>query len=70
MTNKQFKAWRKRLGFSQTDAALALDISKRMIGYYDNGFKIPTAVSLACRYLESLQTAQLAEMLQRARIGR
>jgi len=45
----EFKAWRLALGLTQTEAADALGISKRMVIYYEQGrYPVPKSVSLAC----------------------
>ncbi|MBK1624275.1 helix-turn-helix domain-containing protein [Afifella marina] len=54
MTPDQFKAWRKKLGMKQKEAADRLGLKKRMIQYYETGerdgkkVKIPKSVRLAC----------------------
>jgi len=56
MTSEQFKAWRKHMGFSQTEAGASLGLSKSTIEMYDSGLRkadktpidIPKAVELAC----------------------
>ena len=41
MTPQDFKAWRKRLGLTQAQAAERLYITTRMVQYYEAGRKIP-----------------------------
>jgi len=54
MKPAEFKAWRKRLGLKQKEAAEVLGLKKRMIQYYEKGMrdgkkvKIPKTVELAC----------------------
>ena len=54
MTPERFRAWRKRLGLKQKEAADRLGLKKRMIQYYEKGerdgepVEIPKAVRLAC----------------------
>uniref|UniRef100_UPI003BA90AAF helix-turn-helix domain-containing protein n=1 Tax=Stappia sp. TaxID=1870903 RepID=UPI003BA90AAF len=54
MTPERFRAWRKRLGLKQKEAADRLGLKKRMIQYYEKGARdgrpveIPLAVRLAC----------------------
>lgn len=54
MTPGQFRAWRKRLGLKQKDAADLLGLKKRVIQYYEKGkrdgknVEIPRTVELAC----------------------
>ena len=54
LTPKQFKEWRKHLGFKQKEAAERLGLNKRMIQYYEKGerdgkkVEIPLYVRLAC----------------------
>lgn len=63
MTGPDLKAWRARLGYTQTAAAAALDISVSQIADYESGHKrgtdrtapIPRHVELACFALEHLQ---------------
>lgn len=53
MTAEGFKAWRKRLGLSQREAARQLGISERQVGYFDHGEKpIPYLDALAIEALE------------------
>ncbi len=58
MTPADFKDWRKAMGFTQTGAAEALDMSVQMIKLYEAGVKpngqpvvIPRTVALSCRAL-------------------
>lgn len=54
MTPERFRAWRKRLGLKQKEAADHLGLKKRMIQYYERGHRdghavvIPKTVRLAC----------------------
>jgi DNA-binding XRE family transcriptional regulator len=53
MTARQFKNWRKRMGWTQPRAAEELGRTKRQIIYYETGEQeIPKAIELACKYLE------------------
>jgi transcriptional regulator with XRE-family HTH domain len=53
MKNTALKAWRARLGLSQTEAAKALGLSIRGYQNYESGERaIPHPVALACKYLE------------------
>lgn len=57
MTPQSLKAWRKRLGWKQKEAAERLGLKKRMIQYYEKGdrngrpVEIPLTVRLACHAL-------------------
>ena len=52
MAAASFAAWRDRLGFSKTDAALKLGLSRNAIIKYENGAsEIPDHVALACAAL-------------------
>ena len=54
MTKEEFKEWRKRLGWTQTQAGLpeALDIHRNtVLGYEKGTYPIPRTVELACFYL-------------------
>ena len=54
MTPADFRAWRKRLGLSQSGAAEALGISPRMVWSYENGeHPLPKTVALACEAVEA-----------------
>ena len=59
MTPERFRAWRKRLGLKQKEAADHLGLKKRMIQYYERGHRdghavvIPKTVRLACYALAS-----------------
>lgn len=56
MTPDDFKAWRKAMGFTQTEAADALGISRGSVELYELGKRrddgrqvsIPKTVALAC----------------------
>ena len=58
MSPKQFRKWRKNLGFGQREAAEMLGLNKRMIQYYEKGerdgkeVKIPKYIRLACYSLQ------------------
>ncbi len=59
MTNAQFKAWRKHMGFTIIEAAQALGVSTGSIELYERGSRrednrpvlIPKPVELACAAL-------------------
>lgn len=54
MTAAEFTAWRKRLGYTQAQAADALGMSRRQVQYYEDGSQaVPRVVELACGALES-----------------
>lgn len=54
MTPEEFKAWRKRLGLTQGQAAEALGLSLRAIQYYERGEReITKTVALACAAVEA-----------------
>ncbi|PYE98907.1 hypothetical protein C8J35_103508 [Rhizobium sp. PP-F2F-G38] len=69
MSPEDFKAWRSAMGFSQTEAAAALDISKGSIELYERGARrddgrpvlIPRTVELACSALASTLIAARAK---------
>jgi transcriptional regulator with XRE-family HTH domain len=54
MKGHEFKRWRKSLDLSQSDAADALGLKRRVVQYYEKGkrdgdpVKIPRSVRLAC----------------------
>ena len=54
MKPEGFKAWRKKMGLKQKDAADLLGLKKRVIQYYEKGRRdgksvdIPKTVELAC----------------------
>ena len=49
MTPASFAAWRERLGFSKSDAARRLGLSRNSIIAYETGASpIPLHVALAC----------------------
>jgi len=56
MTPDDFKAWRKAMGWNQTEAAEALGLSLGTIGNYERGSRredgrpapVPRTVALAC----------------------
>ena len=50
MTPDDFRAWRQRLGLSQSRAAEALGMKIRQIQKYEAGeAAIPRSISLACK---------------------
>lgn len=57
MSAEAFKAWRRKLGLSQKEAAKALGLKLRIIQYYEKGQRdgkaiiIPRSVRLACQAL-------------------
>lgn len=57
MSADAFKAWRRKLGLSQKEAAKALGLKLRIIQYYEKGQRdgkaiiIPRSVRLACQAL-------------------
>jgi len=59
MKTEQFKAWRKKMGFTQQQAADALGVYARTITNYERGqryedgreVKIPESIALACSAL-------------------
>ncbi len=57
MSAEAFKAWRRKLGLSQKEAAKALGLKLRIIQYYEKGERdgkaivIPRSVRLACQAL-------------------
>jgi len=61
MNNEQFKAWRKRMNFTQQQAADALGLYRMTIINYERGHRyednrpvpIPRTVALACAALEA-----------------
>lgn len=54
MTPQGFKAWRRRMRFTQEQAAEALGITKRAVAAYEGGeTQIPTMAALACAHLET-----------------
>ena len=60
MRADDFRAWRKRLGWSKVQAARELGISQASVSLYEAGFRydtpkpviIPKPIVLACRLLE------------------
>lgn len=65
MKPDDFKAWRSRLGITQTEAAELLGKTPRMIRYYEAGVKetgktieIPKAILLACWAIERIKKAE------------
>ena len=48
MTPATFHAWRKRLSFTQAEAAASLGMGLRMVQKYEAGAPIPRVVALAC----------------------
>ena len=57
MDAAEFKAWRKRLGFTQIQAAEALGMSRRSIIDYEHGQAIPRVVELAAMMIEQTRDA-------------
>ena len=61
MTPDQFRQWRKGMGWTQDQAAHALDISKSSVGNFEAGKRredgrpvtIPRTVALACAALKA-----------------
>ena len=48
-----FRAWRKKIGMTQEQLAAALDLSRRTIGYYEDGTQlVPRVVLLAMKGLK------------------
>jgi hypothetical protein len=57
MNADAFKAWRVRLELSQQEAAWLLDISVRLISYYENGGRnIDWRTHVACHSFEQWPT--------------
>jgi predicted transcriptional regulator len=53
MTPTQFRAWKRRMGFSLADAGVALGRSRRMIEFYQKGrYAVPYSIAKLCRYIE------------------
>lgn len=53
MTPQEFHDWRKRMGWTQQQAATALDTTKRAVQMWEAGDRpISRVVDLASRYLE------------------
>lgn len=73
MNNHKLKAWRGRMGWSKTDAAKRLGVSRNQYLRYEKGIgndekkvKIPQTVALACEALETRPIlANLREMVSR-----
>lgn len=59
MSPRQFRRWRKNLGFSQKGAAKALGLKTRIVQYYEKGerdgkkVEVPLSVRLACWSLQN-----------------
>jgi transcriptional regulator with XRE-family HTH domain len=57
MTPAAFRAWRRRLGLTQAEAAAALGLGRRLVQYYELGVRagrpapVPRTVRLACAAL-------------------
>lgn len=53
MTTNPIAAWRKRMGLTQTEAALALGCGRRSLQNWENGLPelIPPYILLACAAL-------------------
>lgn len=54
MTAQDFTDWRARMGYSRTDAALALGLGRNQPQRYEEGQRIPLYIELACIALEML----------------
>lgn len=54
MTAEELKQWRKKLGYTQEQAAKALWISRPTIARYEKDVDIPKTIELACFYLSSV----------------
>ena len=53
MSSVAFRAWRKRLALTQSEAAELLGLKSRMIQHYETGsHEVPRATRLACWALE------------------
>jgi DNA-binding XRE family transcriptional regulator len=53
MTSDAFRDWRERKAYTLDEAARALGLSRRMVGYYEKGDRpIPRVVALATRALD------------------
>lgn len=54
MTGEDFKAWRKRVGKTQQQAADAIGITKRSVQLYEaDDQPVPRTVALACAAIEA-----------------
>ena len=54
MEADEFKAWRKRMGWKQSDVALALGLTTRQVGRLERGeFSISRAIEISCNCLEN-----------------
>ncbi len=59
MSPAQFRQWRRSLNLKQKDAADLLGLKKRMIQYYEKGWRedksvdIPKSIRLACYAIQS-----------------
>lgn len=55
---EDFRAWRKKVGLSQDQLAKLFDLSRRTIGYYEDGtLLVPRVVTLAMKGYEAEQSA-------------
>lgn len=53
-----FRAWRKKVGLTQDQLAVLFDISRRTIGYYEDGtLLVPRVVALAMKGYEAERPA-------------
>ncbi|MDR3438980.1 hypothetical protein [Telmatospirillum sp.] len=51
---EEFRAWRKKVGLNQKQLAVLFDLSRRTIGYYEDGtLLVPRVVSLAMKGYEA-----------------
>jgi hypothetical protein len=57
MNAGEFSHWRSALGLSQTGAAAALGLARRMVQLYEGGRAIPQTVALACAAVMQAKTA-------------
>ena len=55
---EEFRAWRKKVGLTQDQLADLFDLSRRTIGYYEDGtLVVPRVVALAMKGYEQEQHA-------------
>ena len=70
MSGMELKAWRKRLGLTQREAAEMLEVSVLTLSAWEIGrFRIgqPGLLKLACRMVE-MQLTQSSELLSQSRL--
>ena len=80
MTGEDFKKWRERIGLTQAQVAIALDVTEMTIYRWESGKGvISRAIELATRHIESemtperrpffppVQTGQPVQMLRKTR---